>query len=71
MNKFKDIVGIVFVCGSMLTCLITAIVAIVLRLLNPDMTDVRFVMTYPAPAIICVCCAVIFYVGVIILNRKS
>ena len=60
--NFKQFIGAVLIIGAFIGMIICAIAATIFYFQNPDMTDLRRLIEYPAPSIwtvVCLICAAI------------
>lgn len=61
--KIKGIIGAVLIIGAVIGCIICMVVSIVFAIQNPDMTEMRRLIEYPAPTIWGVICVVSAVIG--------
>jgi hypothetical protein len=61
--KFKQFIGFILVLGAFIGMLICAIDATIFYLQNPDMTELRRLIEYPAPSIWTIVCLVGGWIG--------
>lgn len=63
MKKFKSFIRIALVIGGMIGIIACIVAAWVFMFHNPDMTDMRRLIEYPAPTIWSIVCLVAVLVG--------
>ena len=71
MKNIKEYICALLIVGSFLTMIGSAIASIVIRFQNPDMTDVRLLLTYPELAIIAISAAIVLAISVKIFTHNK
>lgn len=61
--KIKEAIGVILTLGAIVGLVICAIAAIMFHIQNPDMTELRRLIEYPAPSIWAIICVIAGKVG--------
>ena len=68
-NNKNSIIGCILIIGAIVGILCCAVASTIFYFQNPDMTELRRFIEYPAPSIISIVCMVFLYVGGWLLKK--